>query len=221
MRCVSGLLVVALAGSVASATELVDFSFANAAGVFVADTSGGGTFSIDAVSASPFETLMSVSAVIPPLGDADFDAGFVAGGSSADLSISLNVAPSGTDATGTITITDADGDTLTADITGTFDFGTPGAVFFNAALADGNLNDVSAGNSDFNGSSSGSFPLSALSDNDVDGAFSMLFPRSGTADIFGSSFSDTPVLGNGFLVPAPGSAALLALGGLAAVRRRR
>ena len=207
------------AGSVASAADIVDFSFANAAGVFRAASPGNGALTIDAVDAAPFRTSMTVSAILPASGTADFDDGFVSRSNFADLAIIINVA--GVVGSGAITITDDDGDTLTASISGLFDLSIPGAVFFNGSLSSGNLNDNAGPNSDFNGTDGGSFAISDFPFADANGAFSLLFPRAGAANPFSQSFSDTPVLGNGFLVPAPASLALAAVGGLVAVRRRR
>jgi hypothetical protein len=123
-------------------------------------------------------------------------------------------------AAGTITITDLDGDTITADINGTW---TPLGIF---ASFSGSLSNVlfhSTGDGTFEGSNNGV----------LDGAFAMDFgeaPLSGAilqlalpnnwfAD---GSFSDANTLIEASVIPAPSATLLAAIGlGLAGWVRKR
>ena len=70
----------------------------------------------------------------------------------------------------------------------------------------------------FDGTSSGSFQI-PVPTGPYNGSIVELFFNPG--NFFGSSFANETTLVNGLLVPAPTTAALLAMGGFAAERRRR
>lgn len=139
---------------------------------------------------------------------------------SADFGISMavtNITATTADGNGTLTINDANGDSLAMDIDGTFTL-LFGSVFFEGTLTNAFFGDESTDGS-FDGVTSGSFanpsPLGPLTGSVVE-----LFFDPGS--FFSADFSDEDTLVNGLLnpVPAPGTFALLGLGGLAMRRRR-
>ncbi len=137
---------------------------------------------------------------------------------SADFGIAMavsSITATTADGNGTLTINDANGDSLTMNIDGTFNL-LFGSVFFEGTLTSAFFGDESADGT-FDGATAGSFanpsPLGPL-----DGAVVELFFDPGA--FFAADFSNETTLVNGLLVPTPSSFALLGLGGLAMRRRR-
>jgi len=120
---------------------------------------------------------------------------------------------------GNVMITDFNGDTLTADISGVWigGIGGPDAIHFNGALTNVLFNNTS-GDGLFNGSS-GSFDMN-FAGQPLDGAVVNVTIASG-AGFFDTDFREVSLQSSGQILPSPGSLALLGLGGLAMKRRRR
>lgn len=139
---------------------------------------------------------------------------------SADFDIAMtvsNITASTADGSGTLMIHDANGDSLSMNIDGVFSLNF-GSVFFEGTLSNAFFGDESNDGS-FDGVTGGSFanpsPLGPL-----EGSVVELFFDPGS--FFAADFSNQDTLVNGLLnpVPAPGTFALLGLGGLAMRRRR-
>jgi len=138
-------------------------------------------------------------------------------GMFADVQIAMtvsNVLLTTADGNGWLVLTDKNGDTLEATIDGEFKL-LFGAIFFEGFLSNAFFTNNS-GDGTFDGTTVGSF---AMPTNILEGALVELFFNPG--NFFFSSFSDQITLASGLLVPGPGSAALLAFGGIVAARRRR
>ena len=156
-----------------------------------------------------------------PGGTAVFDPGFVGTG-AADFSFDIDVLVTGVgmaDGTGTFTIIDVHGESLTGDIDGSFSQLGGGSIGFLGTLSGVAFNDVS-GDGTFDGPTSGSFGTDLPGGGPFDGAVVQLF-LDDTGGFFDSDFSGISTQVSGLIVPAPASLALLGLGGLAAARRRR
>ncbi len=211
MRCIVLVAACGLTGS-AIAGPVASFTYSDLLGSY--DT---GTNVYRAVAGG--DTAGDVTRLISPGGSAEFDTGFFNGLTQADYSLELNVGSimaGSASGMGTLVITDDNGDTLTADVVGSFRvFG--GAVSYEGQLANVSFNDNS-GDMTFDGSTSGSFssvfPMSPL-----DGSILNLFFNPG--NFFGTGFSNQVTLSSGLIVPAPGSLAVLGAAGLVARRRRR
>lgn len=156
------------------------------------------------------------SRLVGPTGSAHFSPGFV---SLADLSnfvLTCSVIPTGVNTasgTGTFTATDADGDTVTGDITGVWGRPAPGFIFFNGVLSNVFLNGTS-----FDGSNGGSWDMNLPGDPPYEGALVQLV--FGGSTFFTSNFSNRAVGVTAQIIPTPGALALLGIAGVFATRRR-
>lgn len=213
-RNLLALGVTALVAVPASAQIVGDFDFQNLSADYQVTGADTGTFIVSADANSSG----SVSNLIGGTDYALFDQGFAVtfGPAAFDLVLNLsNITGTSADASGTITISDIDGDTLTGTITGEWTlFG--GVAFFTGDLSDvvfsnpggsfsGGLSDIIAPGGVFFGA------IQAMS---VD-------PRL-TQTFFGSDLQGVAVTAQAQFIPTPGAAALfgLGLGGLATRRRR-
>lgn len=205
-----GLTAIIASAGVATATDaVISFTYSDLHSSFNAGT---GSYSAIATSV----TSGDVTRLDALAGTAEFEGGDLPG-AFADVQIALSVTSIGAttaDGNGQITLTDLNGDTLSATVSGQFKL-LFGAIFFEGFLT----NAVFANNSSdgtFDGTTTGSFvmPTSTL-----EGSLVELFFNPG--NFFASSFSNRITLASGLLVPGPGTAALLAMSGLVAVRRRR
>ncbi len=223
IRRVAAFSAAAVVGGLCTAASaddaLISFGFTDLSTAFDVNTSLLTASSVD------FGNLSSggdVSRLIGSLGDAEFDSGFESLGTLGhfDLSMSIsNVMIDTADGLGTIQITDANGDTITSDISG--DWSLVGGIFyvFSGVLDNVFVNDNS-GDGLFDGPSGGSFSTSFLSPQPFNGAAVYLyFGKPG--GFFSKDFSGVSGEIAGEIVPAPGAAALLGLSGLVAMRRRR
>ena len=202
-------LVLAVAGH--ASAQLISFTYSDLLGSF---NSGAGQYTATAGAA----TSGDVSRLGALSGTAEFNTGSFPH-ATADFDIALNVTNIGVstaDGNGQVTIVDANGDTLIADIDGQFRL-IFGAIFFEGELSNAFFTDISNDGS-FDGTSSGSFQMPVPS-GPYNGSIVELFFNPG--NFFASSFANQTTLVNGLLVPAPTTAALLAMGGFAAARRRR
>ncbi|GJQ29840.1 MAG: hypothetical protein HBSAPP03_17240 [Phycisphaerae bacterium] len=181
----------------------------------------GAMFHAYAASAPGLMSSGSVARLVAPIGTADFEPGFVAAANPADFHLMLNYIPSGPGfglGFGTFMITDADGDSISGNVNGLWiddSANTPGQVFFNGALS----NVVFTGGT-FNGTLAGAFSTLFGGTPPYDGAITQLY-LSPPGNFFTSVFSDVNTGVTMQILPAPGAAALMGLGGLLVARRRR
>jgi len=98
-----------------------------------------------------------VSRLVPANGVADFQPGFVSGGDFADFVLTMSVTHTGSTGTGTgsFVSTDADGDTITGNISGTWSI-DGGYIAFVGTLSGVMINNVSEDGT-FDGSNTGSW----------------------------------------------------------------
>lgn len=188
---------------------VISFTYSDLSSSFNA---GSSAYSAVATSLSSGD----VSRVDAQAGTAEFLGGSLPG-TFADVQITMtvtNIAGNTADGSGSLILTDNNGDTLEATVDGQFKL-IFGAIFFEGFLTNAFFTDNS-GDGTFDGTSVGSF---AMPTNILNGALVELFFNPG--NFFGSSFSNQITLASGLLVPGPGSAALLAFSGLIAARRRR
>lgn len=208
-----------LAGAgLASADVIASYSFSDLNGSYDA---GSQLFSAVADNNADFRTGGDVSSLIGSKGTAQYDTGFLGLG-SADVSFQLevsNITATSADSIGVLSITDADGDTLTASISGSWTILNPfGFMFFTGSSSDYAFTDNGVQDGFFNGSS-GAFELAGLANRLLDGAVSLLLQSPGG---FATSFADASTQSDGIVIPAPGVLALAGLGvaGMAFGRRR-
>lgn len=217
MCAVAGL---AIAGS-ASASVITTFSYSDLNGSYSPINAMTGTFSAVAANTASFQTGGDVSRTAAPGGTAQFDTGFMSLGTSADMQITLSVVKTGLlegTGSGTLVITDIDGDTITADIDGLWQSPGFGVVFFSGLMSNVYFNDNGAADGTFNGVN-GSFDMDMPGNPPYLGAFSQLYIRFG-GGFFASAFTGQTVSADGQIVPAPGALALVGVAGLMARRRR-
>lgn len=154
-------------------------------------------------------------------GTAEFDENFVVNALGSDVFIDLVVTVDQNDpqhraqGVGNLILTDVDGDTIVGDLYGVFLSQGFGDYFF-----DGFLSNVYITTDDgsFDGTS-GAADLNLPGAAPYEGFFVELSFAQGTG-FFNQAFQ-SEVLASGIIIPAPGSAALIALGGGLVVTRRR
>ncbi len=150
------LVAAAACASSAMADDLIlTFSYDDLGGSYVADanpapgTARSGQFTALAVNTAFLQSSGDVSRVVPTEGTASFEPGFVSAANPADAVFNLSVAIANAGDTtgagaGSFTLTDADGDTITGSISGTWtieDTGLGGQfVAFNGLLSNVVLN---------------------------------------------------------------------------------
>lgn len=209
--CVGTLMA---AGS-AMAVPPLDFDFQHLDSAFQSSTS---TLTISAEDQPGFFSFGTVRRNLGSTGTSLFDQGFVSEPNPADFRMSLfitQITPSTALATGPMTITDVDGDVFTATINGTFVHSEGGSSLLATMTNMAFVSDEGL----FDGPDGGAFPTAF-----APGALSLGTLRlsfvSGPRSSFDGDFQDAETGLVGW-VPAPSGAAVLALGGLAAARRRR
>ncbi len=217
-------LLVGLVGFAATAAnaDIASFGFTDLNGSFNADDM---FFSAVAFTGGQGSTAGDVTRFAEGGGaTANFDTGFAGGGSLANVEIYINVsnvAGGMADGAGSFTITDADGDTISGDLTGLWFAGAFGFTFMNGDTTNILFQAGQTGNGSFDGPSGGSFDTSSLVDTYF-GALSILLRTPTDVGFFDQSFTEISTQADGLIVPAPGTVALAGLGlGLAGARRRR
>jgi hypothetical protein len=215
----------AIAGA-ANATTIITLTYSDLSGNYTGDATSG-MFDAHAVS-NPGGALNSagdVSRVIPVVGTADFQPGFFGAGTSANFALNMNLGAivAGTrSGIGSFTSTDANGDTITGNLTGVWQLaGT--MLAYNGILSNVFVNDNGVQDGQFNGSQSGAFSISDLTGQAYTGAIVELTANV-TGGFFNANFSNAATGVNAQIqnVPAPSAAfALAGLAGFAARRRRR
>ncbi len=214
------LLAIGASTAVASADTLVTFAYNNLAGTYTPTNATSGSFGAIAVDSVGLQTIGDVTRLTVPSGTADFNSGFVSAPNPANFVVNVSV-----DAidqilglalgTGSFTITDNDGSTITGAIDGVWIRGGLGQTFFN-----GNLTNVNFTGASFDGDS-GSFSTNFGSIANLEGAFTQLLLNPGTGGFFTAGFQGVATQAQGEIIPTPGAIALLGIGGLMAARRRR
>ncbi|HYE02773.1 MAG TPA: PEP-CTERM sorting domain-containing protein, partial [Phycisphaerales bacterium] len=157
-----------------------------------------------------------------PGGTAMFDPGFVSLPDLGNFMMAISVFNNNgntADGAGTFQITDAQGDTISGLIDGTWIRGNL-STFFNGNLSNIVLANTS-GDGTFNGSSGGSFSMNFGAVQVFEGSIVNLFTRPAGVGFFQENFTTIADLVSGEIVPAPGTLALLGLSGLVMARRRR
>lgn len=217
-RTVIGTALIAATG-LAGAEVVVSYSFTDLNGSY---DDASQVFTANAADNAILESGGDVSSLIGSKGTAQYDTGFLGLGSN-DVAISFdvsNISAVGAESIGTIVITDADGDTLTATVEGFWAiFDTFGFMFFSGISTDYAFTDNGAADGEFNGIS-GSFDTTALDNIFYDGAISLLLQNQG--GFSAGDFREVSTQADGVLIPTPGVLAIAGLGifGMAAGRRR-
>jgi len=216
LAVVAGTVVGAAAAS-AAPTTVFDFAFNSTSATYNSGSNTLNAIGQDDGPGGSIRTSGNVRRFVPSNSTANFDVGTGAGAISLNLSVGA-IGPSSAIGSGSLTIKDANNDTITATVSGTFINGGS-AVFFNGFLSAVALNNPS-GDGTFDGPSGGSFSMSTAGLGALTG--SIIYLELGNAgNFFTNSFSTVVTQVSGAIVPAPASLALLGLGGLVAGRRRR
>lgn len=212
------LLLSALIAPPAFGGTLFSFGYTELDGDFVLSGADTGTLSVTAsalATGGPFDSHGDVTRTTPPHGTATFDDGFVALPDLGDVEVTMsltNISSTAAEATGAFVLTDADGDTISGDLSGNWTR-TGSFASFEGLIAGVVLTDTS-GDGTFDGSSDGSF----LMDFDANPPFSGAIIALQTGAWFTTAFTDVDTQFNGIVVPEPASLVLLL--GLAFAARR-
>lgn len=213
--CVIGLVAAVGLASAANATVVATFGYSDLKGSY---DHASTKFSAVAWDVGAFQSAGDVTRLIAPGGTAQFEPGFVSNAGNFVISIDVtNKVGSTADGSGSFTITDINGSTVTGDINGNWITPGFGIVFFNGLLSNVVFTDGGAGTFVSN---DGGFTLAGLTGNIYSGALVQLFTRIG-GGFFNNNFDNVSALVSGDLIPTPGTAALMAIGGMFAIRRNR
>lgn len=219
MRTALIVMASGLVAATASAEVVLTYGFTDLAGSYDA---GSGAFRAIATDTPSFATSGDVTRIGGPTLTAEYAFGFTTRSSFADAVFDINVTMNnGMTAvgSGTFSITDDDGDTITGSIEGLWINGGSGYVYFNGSMSNVTFSDNGTSDDSFDGPDGGGFNFSGLPTTATEGAIVGLFIRS--ANFFNTSFDAVPVQIDGQIVPTPGALALAGLGGLTLARRRR
>lgn len=221
MKNRANLALVAAAGSLAltaasaSAGVILTFGFTELNGSYTAADANNGVFTAVATNSVDLASEGDVTRLLPPGdGTAAYDHGFFGSAFGGVANVSISVARSGTTGSGSYTVTDFNGDTLSGTLSGDWIF-LGGATFFNGVI-DGAF---SNGGGSFDGASVAATAFTSIM-GAMDGGVTILFTND-NADFFGSNFTGVSTLVQANYVPTPGAMALVGIGGLVAARRRR
>ncbi len=194
---------------------ILSFQFTDLDGDFVAGLPGTGVFTSNDQAA----TAGDVTRLDGPVATADYNAGYAGG--IADINITMNltgITGSSAAGNGTFFVIDADGDSITGSVTGTW-FALPGAASFIGNLFNVFINDNGAPDGLFNGPDGGSFSLSFAATPPLTGAIIQLSLPDHWFSV--GSFNNANTSVNSQIVPEPSSLVLgLALASLLARKRR-
>jgi len=209
-----------MAGS-ASADVIFTFGYTDLSGSF----DGESTFTAEAVDLPGLRSAGDVTRLVDPAGSANFDDGFVSRSDHAGVAISIDVTDIGeasASGAGEFLLTDADGDRISGAISGLWSTPGLGALVFSGVLSEVTLIDTGIQDGTFDGVDGGEMLMDfSPASEPFEGAIVQLLLPLGAPGFFGAPFEGVSTLVSAEIVPTPGSAALLMLGGLAAWRRRR
>lgn len=203
-----------LGAGVASAAPPVEFNFQQLESSYQASTS---VLTISAEDQPGFFSYGLMRRNFGTTGVTLFDQGFVSEPNPSDFQLALTITqitPSSALAIGPLTITDVDGDTFSAMIDGVFHNHEGVSTLVGAMTGMAFVSDEGTFDGPDGGVFSTSFPAGMLSFGTLRLSF-VNGPRSFDGDF---AEAETGLVG---WIPAPSGAALLALAGLAAARRRR
>lgn len=198
---------------------VASYTYDSLSGSYVVSSPVTGVFTANATSGALLNTVGDFNRILPTSQNASFPAGFVADANPANISLSVNVTVIGLNqalGTGTLTITDIDGDQFTTGLSGIWTRTALG-VNFNAAMVNPAFVDNGALDGTFNGYAGGwsmDFGTQPLTGASV----ALVISSSG---FFNTAFSDRPVGVSGQILPTPGALALGLAGATVVLRRRR
>ncbi len=186
----------------AEADTILTFGFTELNG----DWDGVSTFFAD----DDGSTAGDVTRLLPVAQTASYSPGYAPGTAGYEMTMTLsNVTPVSADALGELTVTDADGDTITADISG---FWIRNGIFgfFNGLLSNVMLNET--GDGVFEGPSGGAFSMdfTGYGSEPLDGAVMTL--TTGQWFNLGQGYQNQSTLVQASVVPEPASVALAVAG---------
>lgn len=203
--------------SVAAAQPMVSATYFDLSGDW-----NGALFTATAADTVALQSSGSVARLVAPVGTAQFFPGFVGDPDPADFFLSLTslptIDPDVRLGTGTFIITGDNGSTISGAISGEWINDAPGAnVVFN-----GTLSGVTFVGDPFTGDTGG-FSTVFGGTPPYDGAITQLFltPPGGSGNFFTAPFAGVATGVTMQILPEPGALALIGLGGLVALRRRR
>jgi uncharacterized protein (TIGR03382 family) len=221
MRTNTGSLVTVASGLFMSAVASAGVPIVSATYFDLSGNWNGMMFTAYATAMPGLMSSGSVARLVPATGTADFEPGFVAAANPADIVINLTFTPGPPGmgfGAGSFLITDADGDTISGNISGVWIDGTsspPGQVYFN-----GTLSNVLFTGTVFDGTLAGAFSTLFGGTPPYNGAIAQLF-MAPPGNFFTAPFSDVNTGVTLQIVPTPGALALLGLSGAFIIRRRR
>jgi len=159
-----------------------------------------------------------VSRVVAPVGTATYNADFTGGVAAVDFALTIsNVTANSADGVGSLTIWDLDGDSLTADLDGSWTL-IAGFGFYTGYVSDFYLNEL--GDGLFEGPTGGDFSMDfdAYVQEPYGGAMQFLGLEGGW---FGASYENLNIGAQGSILPEPATCLLLGVGLVAVGRRGR
>ena len=231
MKCIAITLGagLALAASAQGATTLISLTYADLSGSYQSTSATTGNFTARAVDLpGVLRSSGDVSRLEGAPGVADFQPGFVSGPDLSDFVMNLSVnhnASNGTGA-GSFTATDADGDTITGNLTGTWSISDT-YIAFVGTLSNVFIHDNGTLDHTFNGSNTGSWDTNFNAAAPYNGAIVKL--TENISNFFSTDFTNAATGLTAqittFTVPTPagGTAGCCMLGALLGARvfRRR
>jgi hypothetical protein len=228
MKVAVGLAAASVLGisAAAQAVTIATLTYGDLSGNYTGNASSG-TFNAHAVNLTNLHSSGDVARLINPVGTADFQPGFTGLGTSAGFVLNMNLGAisGGTrSGTGSFTSTDADGDTITGNLNGTWQ--VAGAFLaFSGTLNNVVFTDVGVQDGMYNGTTSGTnFILAGLVGQLFNGAIVQLTTNP-SGGFFLADFADaaTGLNAQVITVPLPPAAwaGMATLAGVVAVRRLR
>jgi len=227
----SGGIGLAFAGAAHASTTVVSMTYSDLSGNYTASSATEGIYTARAVDlAGILRSAGNVSRLVPGNGVADFQPGFVSGADFADFVLSLSVTHGDSTGTGigSFTATDADGDTITGNISGNWSI-EGDYIAFVGVMSNVLIQDLGAQDHTFNGSNTGSWDTNFTGYTPpFDGAVVKLTEQ--TSNFFATNFSNAATglsaQITSAVVPLPsaaiaGSLALAGLGAARGLRRRK
>lgn len=218
LPCIAAMVgpvaLLALVPAAAAQDNLVTFGFTDLRSEF----DGIDTFRAVSSNSGGFSTSGDVSRLAAPGGTADYGLGVDPSLVLFEISVE-NLTGTTADGSGNFQITDADGDFLRGQISGTWSTVGAGAIFFTGQLTGVEFVDNGTLDAMFDGPNGGAFSTAFDTSGPYTGAtVGLMLTQSG---FFTSGFSDVSSQFSGVVVPAPAGGAVLALAALGARRRRR